>query len=97
MPKLKNIEFLWIIACVAMILLHLFNKARLHGLFGDIDIYNKLWVVTSNGQKAVDLFFIISGSFFAIKFIQLNQYWIFKSINLFAYILFWHLDLLYIF
>lgn len=73
--KIKNIEFLRIIACFAIILLHLFNKSRLHGLFGDIDIYNKLWIMTSNGQKAVDLFFIISGFLFALKFNVAQSIW----------------------
>lgn len=91
MPKIKNIEFLRIVACLAIILLHLFNKARLHGLFGDIEIYNKLWVMTSNGQKAVDLFFIISGFFFALKFNQLESIWEFlkhKFIRLYPVLVF---------
>ena len=67
MNKIKNIEFLRVIGCLAIILLHLFNHTRLHGLFGDIDLYDKLCRMTSNGQKAVDLFFMLSGFFFALK------------------------------
>ena len=67
MEKIKNIEFLRIIGCIAIILLHLYNEAGLLGVFGDIELYHKFRVMTCNGQKAVDLFFIISGFFFAYK------------------------------
>lgn len=75
MNKIKNIEFLRIIGCIAIILLHLFNKTQLHGLFSDIEIYNKFFNMTNNGQKAVDLFFIISGFFFALKFNPVQSIW----------------------
>ena len=68
MKKFRNLELLRIIGCIAIILLHLFNNARLHGLFGNIRLYDKLFKMTSNGQKAVDLFFILSGFFFALKY-----------------------------
>ena len=42
MQKIKNIEFLRIVGCISVILLHLFNSARFHGLFGDIHLYDKL-------------------------------------------------------
>lgn len=64
--KLKNIEFLRVIGCLAIILLHLFGVNRLHGVFGDINLYNHLFNMTHNGQKAVDLFFILSGLFFVL-------------------------------
>ena len=67
MQKLKNIDFLRVIGCITIILLHLFAIPRLSGLFPDIGLYTKLQSMTSNGQKAVDLFFIISGFFFALK------------------------------
>ena len=67
MQKIKNIEFLRVIGCLAVVCLHLFNNARLHGLFDDITLYDKLFTMTRNGQKAVDLFFILSGFFFAWK------------------------------
>ena len=67
MEKIKNIEFLRIVGCLAIILLHLFSNARLHGLFGDIQLYDRFFRMTCNGQKAVDLFFILSGFFFALK------------------------------
>lgn len=63
MQKLKNIDFLRVIGCITIILLHLFAIPRLSGLFPDIGLYTKLQSMTSNGQKAVDLFFIISGFF----------------------------------
>ena len=91
MQKIKNIEFLRIIGCIAIILLHLFENARLHGLFGDIEIYDKLYCMTSNGQKAVDLFFIISGFFFALKFNPAKSIWEFlkhKFIRLYPVLIF---------
>lgn len=72
MSKIKNIEFLRVIGCIAIILLHMFNNAALHKFFADIHLYDKLWLMTKNGQKAVDLFFVISGFFFAYKF-NLNE------------------------
>ncbi len=50
--RFKNIEFLRIIGCLAIILIHLFNDKRLHKLFDDIDLYNKFFMMTCNGQKA---------------------------------------------
>ena len=63
---IKNIEFLRIIGCVAVILLHLFTRMHI-GALDDIEIYNKLLTITQNGDKAVDLFFILSGFFFCYK------------------------------
>ena len=65
--RIKNIEFLRIIGCLAIILFHLCNKNRLYGLFSDIDLYSKLYSMFQNGNKAVDLFFIMSGLFFGFK------------------------------
>lgn len=64
MQKIKNIEFLRIIGCVAVVVLHLFRR-HFADCFPDIDIYSAGAYVLNNGQKAVDLFFIISGFFFA--------------------------------
>ena len=66
MEKIKNIEFLRVIGCMAIVLLHLFNK-ELWKFFTDVNFYTSLKSMTANGQKAVDLFFIISGFFFAYK------------------------------
>lgn len=66
MDKIKNIEFLRIIGCAAIILFHLFIKMHI-GALDDIEIYNKFYLMTSNGNKAVDLFFILSGIFFCYK------------------------------
>lgn len=67
LEKIKNLEFLRTLGCISIVLLHFFiplsSKFPLvwncnYLLFG----YN-----TSNGDKAVDLFFILSGLFFTIK------------------------------
>ena len=76
MEKIKNIEFLRIIGIVAIIMLHLFQK-RLPNLYPDIEIYNQLHTMTCNGQKAVDLFFILSGFFFALKLNLQQSLWVF--------------------
>lgn len=91
MQKLKNIEFLRIVGCLAIILLHLFNNNRLHGLFGDIELYDKIFKMTSNGQKAVDLFFMLSGFFFALKLDTTKSLWEFlknKLIRLYPVLIF---------
>ena len=62
MEKIKNIEFLRIIGCISIILLHFANYSN--PVF-DIPFYEKIYSITRNGQKAVDLFFILSGFFFA--------------------------------
>ena len=66
--RIKNIEFLRIIACLAIVLLHLCGKDYLfiEG-FRNVDFYESLYKMTRNSQKAVDFFFIISGFFFAYK------------------------------
>lgn len=64
--KFKNIEFLRVVACLAIIIFHLFYK-ELYFLFPDVTLYSKLRAMTSCGSKAVDLFFMLSGLFFAYK------------------------------
>ena len=66
MQKIKNIEFIRIIGCLAIILYHLCTR-RLYTIFTDIDLYENFHNMTSNGYLAVDLFFILAGLFFAIK------------------------------
>ena len=63
MQKIKNIEFLRVTGCIAIVLLHLFS--RLKGY--DSDLFHHLRYMTSNGQKAVDLFFMLSGFFFVLS------------------------------
>lgn len=64
MQRIKNIEFLRIVGCFAIVCLHLYRE-NLIMLFPDVSIYLKLGDIIRNGQKAVDLFFILSGIFFA--------------------------------
>jgi len=71
MQKIRNLEILRIIGFIAVLLLHLFTS-RLCKVFPDIEIYNTLGEIFSNGNKAVDLFFILSGFFFALK-LNINQ------------------------
>lgn len=89
--KFKNIEFLRIIGCIAIVLFHLFKSNRLGGLFMDIDFYQKLNEMTSCGDKAVELFFIISGIFFALTLKPTQDLWSFvkkKLIRLYPAMLF---------
>ena len=67
MNKIKNIEFLRIIGCISIVLIHTCRFEYLSGTFPDIDFYRYLQKITSNGQKAVDLFFMLSGLFFSLK------------------------------
>lgn len=67
MLKFKNIEFLRVVACFTIVLFHLCNSTILSGIFSDLEIYQHLERMTCNGQKAVDLFFILSGLFFGLK------------------------------
>ena len=64
--KFKNIEFIRVVGCLSIILFHLFCK-ELHFFFPDVLLYSKLRAMTNCGSKAVDLFFILSGLFFAYK------------------------------
>jgi len=72
--KIKNIEFLRVIGCIAIIMYHL-CAMRLGLLFDDISLYNDFYNMTLNGNKAVDLFFILSGVFFAIKLDVTKSLW----------------------
>lgn len=66
--KIKNLEFLRIIGCLAILGVHLFLSA---GYFGSISpnysIFQKAYDMTKHGFLAVDLFFILSGFFFALN------------------------------
>ncbi len=75
--KLKNIDFIRIIACVAIILFHL--------------LYDSDLEVTKNGNKAVDLFFIIAGFCFVYKLnlkISLFEFIKHKIIRLYPVLIF---------
>ena len=88
--KIKNIEFLRVIGCIAIILYHLFAR-RLGVIFGDISLYDNFYNMTINGNKAVDLFFILSGVFFALKLDVTKTLWEFiknKLIRLYPVLLF---------
>lgn len=69
--KIRNIEFLRLVAILAIILLHFFHS-RQGGILSielpPIPIYNRMSKWTLNGQKAVDFFFILSGLFFYLGF-----------------------------
>ena len=94
--KIKNIEFLRVIGCLAIIILHFYGF--LIENISDIDIYNHLRNMTSNGQKAVDLFFILSGIFFAITLNTKKSYSDFikkKCIRLLP-VLYWGTGLLFL-
>lgn len=71
--KIKNIEFLRIIGCIAVICLHLFQGEGL--LNYDINFFSKLETRTQHGYLAVELFFIISGLFFALKLDTTKSLW----------------------
>jgi peptidoglycan/LPS O-acetylase OafA/YrhL len=88
MNKIKNIEFLRIIGILAVILLHLFYN--LH-IFPDISLYNKFFLYTRNGQKGVDLFFILTGFFFIYILKPQQTFWEFfkkKLVRLYPCLIF---------
>lgn len=63
--KFLNIEFLRIIAILAIIMLHIFHSGMgLHNLNLKVHLYDKLFKMTTNGQKGVEFFFILAGLFF---------------------------------
>lgn len=69
MNKIRNIEFLRIVGCLSIILFHLFGKFKFdNGIYNDISMYSYLQNITQNGRLAVELFFILSGVFFAITY-----------------------------
>lgn len=63
MVKLKNLEFLRIIGCLAIIFYHFFLYS-----FNDMNTYITPHNMTSCGHFAVELFFILSGIFFIINY-----------------------------
>ena len=64
--KFLNIEVLRIIGCISIVFIHLFPQ-YLYDIFKDIELYGKLASCTGNGNKAVDMFFMISGFLFSLK------------------------------
>lgn len=83
--KIKNIEFLRIIGCFAIILFHFFEIVRYK-----FPVYMNMDYSTLDAGKAVDLFFIISGVFFALTLDTTKTLWQFlkkKLIRLFPVII----------
>lgn len=79
--QFMNIEFLRIMAILAIIMLHIFNSGMgLHSLSLNVHLYDKLFKMTSNGQKGVDFFFIISGLFLYMSMIKLPEQSLFQFI-----------------
>lgn len=66
MGRIKNIEFLRIVGCIAIVMLHLFFTKIGH--MHNVPFYHYWSMATKNGAKAVDLFFMLSGLFFAITY-----------------------------
>lgn len=70
MQKMKNIEFLRLVAMLGIVLLHFFHSG-LGGMldsYVDVKLFNPMYVATVNGNKGVDFFFILSGLFFYLSF-----------------------------
>lgn len=90
MQKIKNIEFLRIIGCISILLLHI--TQLINNNFSDITFYSQiLRNMVRNSQKAVDLFFIISGFFFIYKLELKNTLFVFlkkKLIRLYPVLIF---------
>ena len=72
--RFNNIEILRVIGCIAIIMFHFFNNDSLNKFFPYTYNYYDLFCITINGEKAVDLFFIISGVFFAIKYSSISVF-----------------------
>lgn len=63
--QFKNIELLRIIGCLSVILIHLFKTIQ--NIQPDYELFNTLKEITSHGYLSVELFFILSGFFFAFN------------------------------
>ncbi len=64
--RIRNIDFLRIVGCLVIIIFHLAGHLNTDP-YKDISIYNSFYQMSREGHFAVDLFFIISGFFFACK------------------------------
>ena len=76
MSKIKNLEFLRVVGCLAILTLHFCSTAGF-GAYKSSEVFRQLMSMTSSGQKAVDLFFILSGFFFALKLDVSQSLWSF--------------------
>ena len=66
MQKLKNIEFLRVVGCLAIVWLHFSNNTGF-GQFAKLsEVYRGFMSISAQGNKAVDLFFILSGVFLVL-------------------------------
>ena len=70
MSKIKNLEFLRIIGCISIVIYHFFKY-----LYSSTHIFIHLRNMTSCGCIAVELFFILSGIFFILKFNRTESVW----------------------
>ena len=79
--KIRNIEFIRCFACLTIILHHLFLPKYMM----NFELFSKLHTMTSNGQKAVDLFFILSGFFFVLTLKDKINIWEFLKKKIFRF------------
>ena len=66
MQKLKNIEFLRVVGCLTIVLLHFFGRSAFGGFAKYNPFFKDLPFGCSYAAKAVDLFFILSGFFLVL-------------------------------
>lgn len=91
MNKIKNLEFLKILGMFAVVFYHMFLKTGLYNPDCNIVLFRKMHYMTSHGCLAVELFFILSGFFFAVTYKANDTVWNFvkkKFIRLFPVMLF---------
>lgn len=89
MGRIKNIEFLRIVGCIAIVMLHFFYTQI--GQIDSVPFYHYLAKSTSNGQKAVELFFMLSGLFYAVTYtpvLSTGKFLLKKIIRLYPVFLF---------
>ena len=89
MPKIKNLEFLRVVGCFAILALHFGSDFK--AFAQECELFDNILRLSRHGQKAVDLFFILSGFFFALKLDTTQSLWTFlkkKLIRMYPVILF---------
>lgn len=90
MDKIKNIEFLRVIGCLAVVFFHLFRNKIFLETFTDVHWVYRLSKV-DHGYLAVELFFILSGIFFVLTLNTKLSLWEFvkkKLIRLYPVLVF---------
>lgn len=83
--RIKNLDFFKVVGCIAIVGLHLFVRSKGFGTYSEYLIFRKASQMAAHGYLAVELFFILSGFFFALNLDITKSLWQFLKKKLICF------------